>query len=91
MREFHDWRHTGITNAAAAGMSPLAIMRMAGHSDFKTTQRYIDLAGAVFADEVQRLSDWHATPVRNSGTKTQLTERNPASVASPSSFPARSP
>lgn len=32
MREFHDWRHTGITNAAAAGMSPLAIMRMAGHS-----------------------------------------------------------
>lgn len=61
MREFHDWRHTGITNAAAAGMSPLAIMRMAGHSDFKTTQRYIDLAGVVFGDEVRRLSDWYGS------------------------------
>jgi hypothetical protein len=30
MREFHDWRHTEITNAAAAGMEPMAIMRMAG-------------------------------------------------------------
>ena len=59
MREYHDWRHTGITNAAAAGMSPLSIMRMAGHSDFKTTQRYIDLAGVVFGDEVRRLSDWY--------------------------------
>jgi integrase len=59
MREFHDWRHTGITNAAAAGMQPLAIMRMAGHSNFKTTQRYIDLAGVVFGDEVRRLSDWY--------------------------------
>jgi integrase len=37
MREYHDWRHTGITNAAGAGMNPLAIMRMAGHADFKTT------------------------------------------------------
>jgi integrase len=48
MREYHDWRHTGITNAAAAGLDPLAIMTMAGHADFKTTQRYIDLAGVVF-------------------------------------------
>ena len=65
MREYHDWRHTGITNAAAAGMSPLAIMRMAGHADFKTTQRYIDLAGVVFGDEVRRLSDWYGA----AGTK----------------------
>jgi integrase len=48
MREYHDWRHTGITNAAAAGMSPMAIMQMAGHADFKTTERYIDLAKVVF-------------------------------------------
>jgi integrase len=67
MREFHDWRHTGITNAAAAGMSPLAIMRMAGHADFKTTQRYIDLAGVVFGDEVQLLGDWYGA----AGTKSR--------------------
>jgi integrase len=59
MREYHDWRHTGITNAAAAGMSPLAIMRMAGHSNFSTTQRYIDLAGVIFGDEVRLLGDWY--------------------------------
>ena len=66
MREYHDWRHTGITNAAAAGMSPMAIMQMAGHSDFKTTERYVDLAKVVFADEVRRLGDWYgATGTRN--------------------------
>ena len=68
MREYHDWRHTGITNAAAAGMSPLAIMRMAGHSDVKTTQRYIDLAGVVFGDEVRLLGDWYGS-ASSSGTK----------------------
>jgi site-specific recombinase XerD len=67
MREFHDWRHTGITNAAAAGMEPMAIMRMAGHADFKTTQKYIDLAGVIFSDEVAKLSAWYGA----SGTKTR--------------------
>jgi integrase len=45
MRPFHDGRHTSITNSAAAGLSPAALMARAGHSDFKTTQAYIDLAG----------------------------------------------
>ncbi len=65
VREYHDLRHTGITNAAAAGMSPLVIQRTAGHSNFATTQRYIDLAGVVFSDEIALLSDWYA----GSGTK----------------------
>jgi integrase len=65
MREYHDWRHTGITNAAAARMDPLSIMTMAGHADFKTTQKYIDLAGVVFGDQVRLLSDWYAA----AGTK----------------------
>jgi hypothetical protein len=46
-------------------MSPMAIMRMAGHSDFKTTERYIDLAGVLFGDEVRLLGDWYA----GTGTK----------------------
>jgi integrase len=65
MREFHDWRHTGITNAAAAGMNPVAIKQMAGHADFKTTQTYIDLAGVVFGSEASKQSAWYST----SGTK----------------------
>jgi integrase len=38
VRPFHDLRHSSITNAAAAGTPPAALMARAGHSDFKTTQ-----------------------------------------------------
>jgi len=51
MRPFHGGRHTSITNSAAAGLSPAALMARAGHSDFKTTQGYIDLAGETFRAE----------------------------------------
>jgi integrase len=55
MRPFHDGRHTSITNSAAAGLSPAALMARAGHSDFKTTQGYIDLAGETFRAEAELL------------------------------------
>ena len=54
VRPFHDMRHTAITNDAASGNSPLSIMKHAGHSDFKTTLRYIDLAGVTFREEAER-------------------------------------
>ena len=53
MRPFHDGRHTSITNAAAAGVTPAALMARAGHSDFATTQGYIDLAGETFREEAE--------------------------------------
>ena len=53
VRPFHDGRHTSITNAAAAGVTPAALMARAGHSDFATTQGYIDLAGETFRDEAE--------------------------------------
>jgi integrase len=53
LRPFHDGRHTNITNAAAAGVSPAALMARAGHSDFATTQLYIDLAGETFREEAE--------------------------------------
>src|SRR2546429_8613461 len=40
-------------------MEPMRIMQMAGHADFKTTQKYIDLAGVVFSGEVAKLSAWY--------------------------------
>ena len=82
MREFHDWSHTGITNAAAAGMSPLAIKQMAGHADFKTTQSYIDLAGVVFGDEVSRLGDWYGRTGTKSGYKATPDEGRIPAVSS---------
>jgi integrase len=53
VRPFHDGRHTSITNAAAAGVSPGALQARAGHSDLGTTQRYIDLAGVRFREEAE--------------------------------------
>jgi integrase len=57
VRPFHDGRHTAITNAAAAGVSPAALMARAGHSDFKTTQGYIDLAGETFREEAELIDE----------------------------------
>jgi integrase len=51
VRPFHDLRHTALTNEAAAGSSPIALMAKAGHSDMKTTRIYLHLAGTVFHDE----------------------------------------
>lgn len=56
MRPFHDGRHTSITNGAAAGIPPTILMQRAGHSDFKTTQGYIDLAGTRFQQEAEQHS-----------------------------------
>lgn len=80
MRPFHDGRHTSITNAAAAGMSPAALMARAGHSDFTTTQLYIDLAGETFRDETELLERRLAA-----GTSTEF-EGTPRRRASPDSF-----
>jgi len=67
VRPFHDGRHCSITNAAAAGTAPAALMARAGHSDFKTTQSYIDLAGEVFQPEAELLEErlWGDSGTRN--------------------------
>ena len=70
MRPFHDGRHTSITNAAADGMSPAALMARAGHSDFKTTQLYIDLAGETFREEAERLDERLFGPVGQKSSQT---------------------
>jgi integrase len=75
MRPFHDGRHSSITNAAAAGLSPAALMARAGHSDLKTTQGYIDLAGETFRAEASRLEErlWGGT-----GTKLRYQNGGPS-------------
>ena len=57
LRPFHDLRHASLTNGAAAGESPIALMTRAGHSNMATTRIYLHLAGTVFHDEAQRLED----------------------------------
>jgi integrase len=55
LRPFHDLRHAALTNAAAAGASPIGLMTSAGHSDMGTTKKYLHMAGVVFRDEAEAL------------------------------------
>jgi integrase len=55
LRPFHDLQHASLTNGAAAGESPIALMARAGHADMRTTKRYLHLAGTVFREEAAAL------------------------------------
>jgi integrase len=55
VRAFHDLRHASLTNGAAGGEAPIALMARAGHRSMRTTQTYLHLAGVVFRDEAARL------------------------------------
>jgi site-specific recombinase XerD len=70
IRPSHDLRHSSITNAAAAGTPPEALMQRAGHSAYSTTRLYVDLAGERFRDEADRLEErlW-GRPVESSGRR----------------------
>jgi integrase len=57
LRPFHDLRHASLTNGAAAGESPIALMTRAGHTNMATTKRYLHLAGTVFREEAERLEE----------------------------------
>ena len=67
VRPSHDLRHSSITNAAAAGTPPEALMARAGHASYATTRGYIDLAGERFRSEADRLE---RRLLGGSGTKT---------------------
>ena len=57
MRPFHDARHGSLTNGAAAGETPIALMARAGHRSMATTNQYVHLAGGVFHDEAAALEE----------------------------------
>jgi integrase len=53
---WHDVRAAIITHVAI-NSGPLAAQRLASHSDFKTTQGYIEVADQVMRDAVEKASD----------------------------------
>lgn len=69
VRPFHDLRHTSLTNGAAGGETPIALMARAGHRSMATTNQYVHLAGVVFRDEAAALEQ------RLLGTPTAVGER----------------
>ena len=58
--------------ASGAIVATPGVMARAGHSDFKTTQGYIDLAGETFRAEAELLEQrlFGAEAVPKAGTKT---------------------
>jgi hypothetical protein len=44
-----------LTNLAATGASPIAVMATAGHRSMSTTKKYVHLAGVVFRDDADAL------------------------------------
>jgi integrase len=51
----HDLRHAALTNLAATGASPIAVMATAGHRSMQTTRQYLHLAGITFTDDAAAL------------------------------------
>jgi hypothetical protein len=55
VRPFHDLRHSSLTNGAATGEQPIALMARAGQRSISTTKGHLHLAGVVFRDEADAL------------------------------------
>jgi integrase len=68
IRAFHDMRHTALTNLAATGASPIAVMATAGHRSMQTTKGYLHLAGVTFREEASAL-ERRLLGVEDSGRK----------------------
>lgn len=56
----YDLRHTGATRAAEAGTDALTLARLLGHSDLKTTQRYVHLSKRHLGDVQARIEQHRA-------------------------------
>ena len=56
VRSFHDMRHTALTNLAATGASPIAIMATAGHRSMQTTKGYLHWPASSSATKPPRSS-----------------------------------
>ncbi|WDP90478.1 MAG: site-specific integrase [Desulfobacter sp.] len=52
---FHDLRHTAATHMLSKGMSIVAVQKVLGHSDIRTTQTYADVLQTVLKKEMEKL------------------------------------
>ena len=67
-------RHTALTNLAATGASPIAVMATAGHRSMQTTKQYLHLAGVVFREDASALERRLLGEVEGVESSTHLSE-----------------
>jgi integrase len=58
---FHDLRHTAITRMVAAGMPSAQIMKISGHTQTATFQRYVNPNEDDMAQAAKRMHEYHAS------------------------------
>src|SRR5262245_1801220 len=54
---FHDLRHTGTTRLIAAGVNPALAMKVTGHDQMSTFQRYLNPQTSTLREVAERLHD----------------------------------
>ncbi len=57
---FHDCRHTAITRMVNAGLPPMEIMKISGHTQWTTFARYVNPNAQTVRKIADVLSDYHA-------------------------------
>lgn len=58
----YHWRHTGATRAAAAGVRDRQLADLLGHTETRTTARYIHLSPSDLASALERSGMWRRSP-----------------------------
>lgn len=60
---FHDCRHTAITRMVAAGVAPMEIMKVSGHTQITTFARYVNPTEQAVKKAAEALAAFNATAV----------------------------
>lgn len=67
---FHDLRHTAITRMVQAGLPAPVIMKISGHTQMSTFQRYVNPDGTAVQDVAATLDHYNDISGRNHGAAT---------------------
>ena len=69
---FHDLRHTAITRMIQAGLAPMEIMKISGHTQMTTFARYVNPDTNAVQRIAERLSAYQAESMIKADTSSQM-------------------
>ncbi len=69
---FHDLRHTALTRFIQAGVPPLEVMKISGHTQMQTLARYINPAGDSLRRAADALATFHAAQTDMPDTASEM-------------------